>query len=214
MLVTLDRSYCLCLSVSIYLLCVSICVSVLSCVIYCYLSVVFMGHAAWVKINDKWWMMITFRQARSYPCNPEGCYQFRCLENRGTMGVNSLRKTVTRQRRDCDLNPGPSAPESSTLTTRLIVTYVSGVEWCRPTFLSGAHCGVTVYSYISARLYIAAVRSNLQYQLWWLMNDDADCCVHYRPTCRIRDICSSPDISPSCLTLTLTCPWTFTLTLA
>jgi len=35
------------------------------------------------------------------------------------MGVNSLPKTVTRQRSDCDLNPGPSAPESSTLTTRL-----------------------------------------------------------------------------------------------
>jgi len=35
------------------------------------------------------------------------------------MGVNSLLKTVTRQRRDCDLNQGPSAPESSTLTTRL-----------------------------------------------------------------------------------------------
>ena len=35
------------------------------------------------------------------------------------MGVNSLPMTVTRQRRDCDLNPGPSAPESSTLTTRL-----------------------------------------------------------------------------------------------
>jgi len=35
------------------------------------------------------------------------------------MGVNSLPKTVTRQRRDCDLNPGPSAPESSTLNTRL-----------------------------------------------------------------------------------------------
>ena len=35
------------------------------------------------------------------------------------MGVNSLPKTVTRQRRDCDLNPGPSAPECSTLTTRL-----------------------------------------------------------------------------------------------
>jgi len=33
--------------------------------------------------------------------------------------VNSLPKTVTRQRRDCDLNPGPSAPESSTRTTRL-----------------------------------------------------------------------------------------------
>ena len=35
------------------------------------------------------------------------------------MGVNSLPKTVTRQRRNCDLNLGPSAPESSTLTTRL-----------------------------------------------------------------------------------------------
>ena len=48
-----------------------------------------------------------------------GCYQFCCLVNKGTMGVNSLPKTVTRQRRDCDLNPGPSAHESSTLTTRL-----------------------------------------------------------------------------------------------
>ena len=35
------------------------------------------------------------------------------------MGVNSLPRTVTRQRRGCDLNPGPSAPESSMLTTRL-----------------------------------------------------------------------------------------------
>jgi len=35
------------------------------------------------------------------------------------MGVNSLPKTVTRQRRSCDLNQGPSVPESSTLTTRL-----------------------------------------------------------------------------------------------
>jgi len=33
--------------------------------------------------------------------------------------VNSLPKTVTRQRRGCDLNPGPFAPDSSTLTTRL-----------------------------------------------------------------------------------------------
>jgi len=30
-----------------------------------------------------------------------------------------LPKTVTRQRRDCDLNPGPTVPECSTLTTRL-----------------------------------------------------------------------------------------------
>ena len=35
------------------------------------------------------------------------------------MDVNSLPKTVTRQRRDCDLNPGPSAPESSTLTNNI-----------------------------------------------------------------------------------------------
>jgi len=35
------------------------------------------------------------------------------------MGVNSLPKTVTRQRSGCDLNPGPSAPESSTLTAWL-----------------------------------------------------------------------------------------------
>ena len=33
--------------------------------------------------------------------------------------MNSLPMTVTRQRRDCDLNPGPSAPESSTLSTRI-----------------------------------------------------------------------------------------------
>jgi len=39
------------------------------------------------------------------------------------MGVNSLPKIVTRQRRDCDLNAGPSAPESSTLTTRLPLIY-------------------------------------------------------------------------------------------
>jgi len=32
--------------------------------------------------------------------------------------VNSLPKTVIRQRRGCNLNPGPSASESSTLTTR------------------------------------------------------------------------------------------------
>jgi len=37
----------------------------------------------------------------------EGCEQF------------AMTVTVTRQRRDCDLNPGPSAPESCTLTTQL-----------------------------------------------------------------------------------------------
>jgi len=43
------------------------------------------------------------------------------------MGVNSLPKTVTRQRSGCDLNSGPSAPESSTLTTRLSSHPSSGV---------------------------------------------------------------------------------------
>jgi len=46
------------------------------------------------------------------------------LVNRGTTGLNSLPKTVTWQRRDCDLNPGPSAPESSTLTTGYRATLV------------------------------------------------------------------------------------------
>jgi len=45
------------------------------------------------------------------------------------MGVNSLPKTVTRQRRDCDLNPRPSVPESSTLTTRLQATPLNLVHY-------------------------------------------------------------------------------------
>ena len=54
------------------------------------------------------------------PRNAEqGCYQFHCLVNRSTMCTNSLPKSVTWQRRDCDLNPGSSAAESSTLTTQL-----------------------------------------------------------------------------------------------
>ena len=36
------------------------------------------------------------------------------------MGVNSLPKTVTRQRRGYNLNPGPPVAESSTLTIRLL----------------------------------------------------------------------------------------------
>jgi len=43
------------------------------------------------------------------------------------MDVNSLPKAVTRQRRGCDSNPGPSAPESSMLTTRLPSHPPSGV---------------------------------------------------------------------------------------
>ena len=44
------------------------------------------------------------------PSQPlRGLLPFRCLLNRGTMGVNSLPKTVTRQHCGCNLNPGPSA---------------------------------------------------------------------------------------------------------
>ena len=41
--------------------------------------------------------------------------------------MDSLPKTVTRQRRGCDLNPGLSALESSTLTTRLASHPVTGI---------------------------------------------------------------------------------------
>ena len=51
------------------------------------------------------------------------------------MGVNSLPKTVTQQRRGCDLNPGHTAPESSTLTTRLPSHPVS----CINPYVSPAH---------------------------------------------------------------------------
>ena len=40
------------------------------------------------------------------PAVTPATYQFCCLVNRGTMGVSSLPMTVTRQHRDCDLNPG------------------------------------------------------------------------------------------------------------
>jgi len=58
---------------------------------------------------------LLFPRPASYPHN-----QFRCLVNRGTMGVNSLPKTIIQQQRGCNLNPGPSAPESNTLTTWLL----------------------------------------------------------------------------------------------
>ena len=50
--------------------------------------------------------------------------------------MNSLPKTVTRQRRGCDLNPGPSAPESSTLTTRL----PSHPTPCKPPYRPNSTC--------------------------------------------------------------------------
>ena len=54
--------------------------------------------------------LLSARPAVTLATLNEGCYQFRRLVNRGMIGVNSLPKTVTRQRRGCNLNPGPSAP--------------------------------------------------------------------------------------------------------
>ena len=53
------------------------------------------------------------------------------------MGVNSLPKTVTRQRRDSRLRfePRPSAPESSPLTTRL------PIHRCGTCYRSLLRCG-------------------------------------------------------------------------
>ena len=58
------------------------------------------------------------------------------------MGVNSLPKTVTRQHSGCDLNPGPTTPESSTLTTRLPShhQYCSATSLqCRASFIGSLH---------------------------------------------------------------------------
>ena len=48
------------------------------------------------------------------------------LGDRGTMGVNSLPKTVTRQRCGCDLNPGPSAPRRQCVTSSLVFCTARG----------------------------------------------------------------------------------------
>jgi len=55
-----------------------------------------------LQLTWVWWVInpevgcYYFRHACSYPRNPyEGCCQFCCLVNRGTMGVNSLPKTVS-----------------------------------------------------------------------------------------------------------------------
>ena len=62
--------------------------------------------------------------------------------------MNSLPKTVTRQRRDCDLNPGPSAPESSTLTTRLPSHSVVAVVVVFFTAETKEYCNLLVHSVV------------------------------------------------------------------
>jgi len=89
--------------------------------------------------------------------------------------VNSLPKTVTRQRRDGDLNPGPSAPESSTLTTRL-----PSHHWrryrerkCADTIgtvlvpCMGCPFPMLRYKYIFQMKYTEAILSNTTQKLLW-----------------------------------------------
>jgi len=71
--------------------------------------------------------------------NPEGMQGWFDL---GTLGANSLPKTVTRQRRDCDSNPCSSEPKCGTLTTRppshpiaiLIIVCISWIQYSLITF--------------------------------------------------------------------------------
>ena len=68
--------------------------------------------------------VITFRQARRYPRTQtlRGLLPISLLGEQRHDDANSLPKRLRqrqRQRRDWDLNPGSTAPESSTLTTRL-----------------------------------------------------------------------------------------------
>jgi len=60
------------------------------------------------------------------------------------MGVNSLPKTAIRQCRDCGLNTGPSAPESSMLTTRLPSHHVHKVYNTKHTLIMYTESEISV----------------------------------------------------------------------
>ena len=72
--------------------------------------------------------------------------------------MNSLPKTVTRQRRDCDLNLGPSAPESSTLTTRLLSHLNDGVYY----LLCRWHCQHSMRNRVYVTVRRLSVRLSVQ----------------------------------------------------
>ena len=80
--------------------------------------------------------LLSARPAVSPAILKRAATNFAALVNRGTMGVNSLLKTVTRQRRSCDLNPGPSAPESTRppshpiIDIKYILLLASVARWC------------------------------------------------------------------------------------
>jgi len=79
------------------------------------------------------------------------------------MGVNSLPKTVTRQRPGCDLNPGPSVLESSTLTNRLPSHPVATLR-----------CDLSLITTFLRDYYLFSTINVLQafsdaYKVWWYL---------------------------------------------
>jgi len=119
----------------------------------------------------------------------------RPTQYRGTMRVNQCEpKTVIRLRRDCDLNPGPSAPESSTLTTRLpshpVLQCPKYLIFSSPVVCRGLCCGllwfsdgpaarsVVVISNSSSRLYRKKRLLRRGFFLFTLFGSDA---VGWRP---------------------------------
>jgi len=80
------------------------------------------------------------------------------------MGVNSLPKTVTRQRRDCDLNPSPSAPESKHADHSATEPPYNTTELCR-FFDSITIRRHTAHTYCSLRARIFGTKSNIAHAL-------------------------------------------------
>jgi len=78
------------------------------------------------------------------------------------MGVNSLPKTVTRERSGYDLNPGPTAPESITLTTRLPSHASRGFKVVLPDLKTFDYC------FLLARCYIVVCLSTRTSQVGML----------------------------------------------
>ena len=84
----------------------------------------------------------------------EGCYQFCCLVNRGMMGVNSLPKTVTRQRRGCDLIPVQHANHSATepsLALYILAQSLRNTLWYDDSVDSSVEENSSVFSLIRMR---------------------------------------------------------------
>jgi len=84
------------------------------------------------------------------------------------MGVNSLPKTVTRQRRGCDLNPDLSAPESSTLTTRLPSRVVSWQNYSQHLSEKILFSGFLFHQVVHKHRFIAYFPGNTSTKNWFM----------------------------------------------